>query len=241
MNYKSFVFGLIISATWIIVVVSFSFKFSTSFSDMNPNEWGDFLAGVVGPIAIFWLVLGFIQQGNELSNSVKALNIQSKELARSVSEQSRIAESSKEQLKFLEQQIMSQTNDAAYDAYQRFSDRMEHLRILELDRPEIRMLWEGGKEGKALKTYQHPQQFYFVKMLLQANEALFLALSDADIPTEKKGFTLSAWRANFMTDLSAPEFRRTWNEFSIVRDSYDKRFQDEVGRLIDKIKLESAS
>lgn len=30
------------------------------------NQFGDFLAGAFGPLAIFWLVLGFFQQGQEL-------------------------------------------------------------------------------------------------------------------------------------------------------------------------------
>lgn len=241
MKNRTFIFGLLVSSIWLILVFCLTANFWNDFSAMGPNEWGDFLAGVVGPVAIFWLVLGFIQQGKELSNSVEALNIQGQELSKSVAEQARIARSANEQLKLLERQIMGESNDSAYDGYQRFSDRMEHLRMLELDRPEIRMLWEGGEEGDALKTYKHPEQFYFVKMLLQANEAFFLALSDADIHTEKKGFTLDAWRANFMTDLSAPEFRRTWTAFPIVKNSYDKRFQAEVERLIALVNLDSTS
>jgi hypothetical protein len=47
------------------------------------NELGDFLAGVLGPLAIFWLVLGFFQQGKELSLQVRELSLsveQQKEL-----------------------------------------------------------------------------------------------------------------------------------------------------------------
>ncbi|MEP2534057.1 hypothetical protein [Shimia sp.] len=51
------------------------------------NELGDFLAGAFGPLAIFWLVLGFFQQGKELRNSVDALNLQAEELRHSVAQQ----------------------------------------------------------------------------------------------------------------------------------------------------------
>ena len=30
---------------------------------MEPNEIGDLLAGIFGPLAILWLILGFFQQG----------------------------------------------------------------------------------------------------------------------------------------------------------------------------------
>lgn len=44
---------------------------------LPPNELGDFLAGIIGPLALFWLVYGYHQQG-------KALKIQSKELGAAV-------------------------------------------------------------------------------------------------------------------------------------------------------------
>jgi hypothetical protein len=40
---------------------------------MKPNEFGDFLAGVFSPVAFLWLVLGFIQQGHELSLQIAEL------------------------------------------------------------------------------------------------------------------------------------------------------------------------
>lgn len=62
------------------------------------NELGDFLTGVFGPIAVFWLVLGYFQQGRELSLSVRALELQAEELKQSVEQQTRIAELTHQQL-----------------------------------------------------------------------------------------------------------------------------------------------
>lgn len=47
---------------------------------MPLNEVGDFLAGVFGPVAFLWLVLGFLQQGEELRQNTKALELQGNEL-----------------------------------------------------------------------------------------------------------------------------------------------------------------
>lgn len=69
--------------------------------DLEPlklNELGDFLAGAFGPLAIFWLVLGFFQQGRELRHSVTALNLQAEELKNSVKQQHAMVEITKEQL-----------------------------------------------------------------------------------------------------------------------------------------------
>ena len=40
---------------------------------MGPNGWGDFLAGAAAPLAFLWLVLGYLQQGEELAKSSRAL------------------------------------------------------------------------------------------------------------------------------------------------------------------------
>ena len=67
-------------------------------SRLSLNEFGDFFAGVVGPIAIFWLILGYFQQGHELRNSVDTLKLQAKELAASVEQQRELVQVTREQL-----------------------------------------------------------------------------------------------------------------------------------------------
>ena len=61
---------------------------------MDLNEWGDFLAGVAGPLALLWLVLGYYQQQKELRQNTAALGMQRRELKRG-------ANSSNEQVKIL--------------------------------------------------------------------------------------------------------------------------------------------
>lgn len=47
----------------------------------TPNNFGDFWAGTFAPLAFWWLVLGYFQQGIELRQNVEALEQQSKETA----------------------------------------------------------------------------------------------------------------------------------------------------------------
>jgi hypothetical protein len=101
------------------------------------NELGDFLTGVFGPIAVFWLIIGYFQQGSELKLSVRALELQAEELKRSVEQQSRIAELSHDQLKHeLSRHREEQASRAAMDrgafvvyyngCYQRIDGLIEH-------------------------------------------------------------------------------------------------------------------
>ena len=68
------------------------------FEQLSLNEVGDFLAGAFGPLALFWLVLGFFQQGDELRNSVEALKLQAEELRNSVDQQKELVEVSRQEI-----------------------------------------------------------------------------------------------------------------------------------------------
>ncbi|MBE0593885.1 MAG: hypothetical protein IH616_15950 [Gemmatimonadales bacterium] len=54
------------------------------------NELGDFLAGIAGPIALVWIVAGYLQQGQEL-------RLQIEELRRSVEHQGELAKATEQQ------------------------------------------------------------------------------------------------------------------------------------------------
>lgn len=69
-----------LTAIWLLLVVGSSAVNWQSFSIMGPNEWGDFLAGTMSPIAFMWLVFGYLQQGRELKQNTEALHLQQKAL-----------------------------------------------------------------------------------------------------------------------------------------------------------------
>jgi hypothetical protein len=75
---------------------------------MTPNEWGDWSAGLAAPVALGWLVLGYLQQSDELRKSTTALNAQANALRRSVRQQRRQAQlTEKSQALALRTQIVS--------------------------------------------------------------------------------------------------------------------------------------
>jgi len=75
-------YGWGITAVYLLMVfVLYLYKAShTKYTGMELNEWGDFLAGVFSPIAFLWLVLGYMQQGEELKQNTEALKLQKDEL-----------------------------------------------------------------------------------------------------------------------------------------------------------------
>lgn len=95
---RRFRIGVAVSVVWILSVgVLVWLKFDDSRS-LLLNEWGDFFAGVFAPLAFLWLVLGYLQQGDELRLSADALRQQAQELKESVVQQQALVEVSREDL-----------------------------------------------------------------------------------------------------------------------------------------------
>lgn len=80
------------TAIWvgaIFIVICARYK---EFVSLELNALGDFFAGVFGPVAFGWLVLGYIQQGKELRLSSQALQVQADELREMVKGQRQLIE-----------------------------------------------------------------------------------------------------------------------------------------------------
>jgi len=81
MKDKRFVWGIIATAAWLGVIVA---ALIVGNRPEKLNEWGDFCAGFFAPLALFWLVLGYLQQGDELKQNTRALELQLEELKQTV-------------------------------------------------------------------------------------------------------------------------------------------------------------
>ncbi|MBK9522885.1 MAG: hypothetical protein IPO13_14960 [Rhodocyclaceae bacterium] len=78
--------GIIASVLWVAAFIALLYLKSDTLDSLKVNEWGDFFAGAVAPLAFLWLVLGYIQQGEELRLNTEALRTQQQELANQVRE-----------------------------------------------------------------------------------------------------------------------------------------------------------
>lgn len=70
---KTTIVGLIISIAWLGFIGWKIYLDPAKFHELGLNEFGDFLAGAAAPLALGWLVLGYIRQGEELALSVEEL------------------------------------------------------------------------------------------------------------------------------------------------------------------------
>lgn len=98
MSDKRFRVGVTVSIGWIFVLLAVLWFTRVKLPGMGPNEWGDYLAGMFAPLALLWLILGYMQQGEELKLNTEALRLQAEELRNSVEQQRQLVEVSRLQV-----------------------------------------------------------------------------------------------------------------------------------------------
>ncbi|MDT8923814.1 hypothetical protein RBE51_13420 [Pseudomonas taiwanensis] len=69
---KAVSLGAVLSVAW-VVVAAFVIVLYSNGESLSASGWGDLFAGLFGPIAIIWIVLGFVQQGRQISLQVDEL------------------------------------------------------------------------------------------------------------------------------------------------------------------------
>src|SRR4051812_43483617 len=88
------ILGLALTATIVGLVVLYVVLKWETVSDLKPHEYGEFLAGTTATLALIWVVLGYFQQSQELSENTRALRQQEDDLkaqAAHLQEMARIA------------------------------------------------------------------------------------------------------------------------------------------------------
>ena len=87
MKKIKFWFGLVVTVLWLLFAGWIISERWDKVLAMDLNLLGDTFAGFFAPLAFLWLVLGYLQQGDELRLSTDALRLQAEELKNSVQQQ----------------------------------------------------------------------------------------------------------------------------------------------------------
>ncbi|MBV7264616.1 hypothetical protein [Erythrobacter ani] len=126
-----FSWGAVATSAYLFGIGILALNFDKSLLDLDPNELGDFLAGAFSPLAFLWLVLGFVQQGQEL-------RIQAVELNNSVEQSRQLVQVTRDQLEL--------DRETAREAGARAS--------LELS-PKLRVLPQGNSSSAGNRTFHY--------------------------------------------------------------------------------------
>ena len=107
MNKKSLIFGIAVTLVWLTIIILI-FILSNLKPLSSLNELGDFLAGIFAPVAFFWLILGYIQQGKQLDQNTQALEQQEQALQLQIEEMRESVKQQKELTQVQKEQFQSQ-------------------------------------------------------------------------------------------------------------------------------------
>lgn len=92
-------FAWLITFAWVAAVSVYAGSRWAILARGDPNFVGDFLAGATAPLAFFWLIVGYFQQGMELRQNSHALLIQAHQLSLQVAETRALVKESATQAK----------------------------------------------------------------------------------------------------------------------------------------------
>jgi len=108
--------GIAGSLVWCGLLLLYALRAWAKIKGLEPNELGDLCAGAFAPLALFWLVLGFFQQGQELRNSADALWLQGEELRNSVEQARELVNVTRDQLAFESARLQAEREEAVRNA-----------------------------------------------------------------------------------------------------------------------------
>ena len=159
--------GLGVTAVWMLTVVVI---ISLNYNDagvMSLNEWGDFLAGVSAPLALFWLVIGYFQHGEELRLNTEVLEAQQLELQRQVEETAQLVKAANLQAQAAQQDLKHRQFREAREAEPEFVSAGGGSSG---ERIEINIRNRGGEARNIVLHYDGPHEFSFSPTeLLESN------------------------------------------------------------------------
>ncbi|MDP9518788.1 hypothetical protein [Pseudomonas protegens] len=130
MKLKAEVVGGVVTFAYLVGIAVLVYMKRASLPGLELNAIGDFLAGVFGPIAFLWLVLGYMQQGRELKLSSNALREQANELRVSVAQQAELLKAKNKSLENYEKSLEPLLQLVFSSAFQVSSDGVLKDRIV---------------------------------------------------------------------------------------------------------------
>jgi len=203
--------AFLITALWIAGGAIYAYSMRHAFLIMTPQEFAEFLAGAFSPLAFLWLIVGYMQQGEELRLNTLALTQQAEELRQSAEQQRHLVEVTREQL-----------------AEERANIAHERERIMSAARPTFLI--------GTMNNLPHGNAIYPVKMANSGGvaRALSLILVTPD-GAESRLFTLPVLETGATHDFNLPlhVVQRDRLKF-VYNDMYGNRGVKEFAMAIDR-------
>lgn len=177
MSFRSVV-GSLITVIWLAGGAYYAFFFISPavWKAMSPNEMGDFAAGFFAPLAFFWLVLGYAQQGEELIKNNEEMRRQYEEMKKSA-----------EQAEIQARSISANELHARRDVFVQLKPLIEAR--IEVICGKIAEIYKENMEIFTFRETKELQSSYLCRLILQ------------DLGNSLTGTNLDVMTSNLLKDL----------------------------------------
>lgn len=219
--------ALLASAVYVGILVWLGWGSWCQLRSKELNEVGDFLAGAFSPLAFFWLVVGYFQQGHELNQNTKALRLQHDELKESVAQAKQMVQINREELDALKEDRTKA--DAATDLA-----------------TWVGLTYVRNREGGESTNGVQIRRAITVEFVNYGSDALEIYAQytggNARLPDSNLGFVRhgESLKVTAVHDGSAPDSfeTETFVEFELTyRDRLGRRYKTPVSVIIRKMGL----
>jgi len=196
MNKKSLILGILVTAIWFIGIYVFSQSNSYNLP-ATLNELGDFLAGIFAPVAFFWLILGYVQQGKQLDQNTKALEQQETALRLQIDEMKESVQQQRELVLIQRQQNEDSNNSVS--PYFEFEDlKIYCCGVVDIQafeqEPEYELSLKLKNSGKEVRevVFLDRNEKPFLNLMRVNSETLDISICFSDLSLKWAGNNLMA-------------------------------------------------
>ena len=91
--------GVIGTVAWLVLAALLTLSRRSEWTSMSLDKWGEFFAGIVAPVVFLWLILGYLQQGEEVRSNTETLRLQQQALQQQVEGTAALVRNSEQQAK----------------------------------------------------------------------------------------------------------------------------------------------
>ena len=103
--------GFVVTFLWLTFIILIGIFNEDNLYKLDLNEFGDFMAGAFAPLAFFWFVIGYFQQGKELQLQREELALQRKEFNFQGKQAQRQADATEKQVAIGERELEAGKKD----------------------------------------------------------------------------------------------------------------------------------
>jgi hypothetical protein len=209
---KKELFGVFITIIWTGLFILLAYLNIEETKEFSLSDVSNYIAGVAGGLALLWIILGYFQQGEELSQNTQALISQKQIMSQQIEENNKITIS---------------------NSYQQLTSTYNNFVMNIASNERLARVWEQGKNNlEHLNDIDLESYYLLCVVYLGHHENLFILKEYGSLPDD----LYTGWNNNLQANMGTNGFKTYWG---FEGEHYYPKFKDSVDLIISHSKKNS--